>query len=165
METEDRLTALELRAKGLNTRMNKVWDWISTHDERMAKADSLIELAKAKVEDARTWWHNQPIEPKPREPLKDGVPCEQMRVECDGSVTTSIVSELEAGLKKMDDGKWWHDTDKPCTYILLPMAKYEEYMDEFPVRGFDKNKQLCAVPFHDIPVFGLPIDRIIFGTE
>ena len=164
METEDRLTALELRAKGLNTRMNKVWDWISTHDERMAKADSLIELAKAKVEDARTWWHNQPIEPKPREPLKDGVPCDHpgclahLTHPCEGcgriGGKPSIEQELEDGLERH---KW---AGESCTYILLPTAQWEEYCEPDSPMGANP-----APTFHDIPVFGLPIDRIIYGTD
>ena len=140
METEDRLTALELRTNGLNTRMNKVCDWLTTHDERMAEArNTLTAINELESGGGKTF-----------------DTAEELIANLD---PPSIVSELEAGLVEAN-GKWWHDTDKPCTYILLPTAQWEEYCEPDSPMGANP-----APTFHDIPVYGLPIDSVVYGTE
>ena len=142
-------------------KLDEICDWISTHDERMAKAKELLdELAPTELYGKSPMVvprHDvQPLCKKCNHSCKQYGGC--MIESCD-SYDGSILSELEAGLKKMDDGKWWHDTDKPCTYIILPMAQYEEYDED------DMGDVPGLLVFHDIPVYGLPIDRIIYGTD
>jgi len=68
----------------------------------------------------------------------------------------SITSELEAGLY-MNDGEWCEKRDNdPCTYILLPEQTYYAFLREKPD---------TEPVFHDIPVYGLPIDKVVYGTE
>jgi len=130
----------------------EILDWINAHDERNAAATELLAKCdkSSRVQDLCT---------------KCTKSCKQYggaELTVCGDYKPSVTEELGAGLKKMDLGKWYVKHGGmwcPCTYILLPMAKYEEYDED------DMGDVPGLLVFHDIPVFGLPIDSVVYGTE
>jgi len=87
----------------------------------------------------------------------------------------SITDELEAGLvehnetpcsKHDHDGHKWCDGERPCTFILLPTAKYEEYLMELRAVGpiISLKDGVYDIDYHNIPVWPAPCDKVVYGT-
>lgn len=78
----------------------------------------------------------------------------------------SITDELEAGLEENRLKYVVNFTGtRPYTYILLPTAKYEEYIKSGGKAGEGMHEMGFKPLFHDIPVWPYPGDKTIYGTE
>lgn len=138
-----------------NVRLTKIEDHLTAHDEREKTRAAINELESG-----------------------GGKPFDTVDELIADLDLPSITSELEAGLIWVGAGKMgaWYTkapdgtAGSPCTYTLLPTAKYEEFTHSKWNHGQDGinfriREWKTTWLFHDIPVWPYPGDKTIYGTE
>lgn len=167
--------------------LDKIVDWLTAHDER-DDATNIVVLAQrlrdleAKVvkvpttdfmSSITTEQNSLEIQPLCR---KCNRSCKQYGgcglEECSEYGGVSISDELEAGLKEhnKDNPRYPDGTINTCTYILLPMTKYEEFIHSKWNNGqdginFKIREHVTSWLFHDIPVYSYSGDEIKYCTD